>query len=122
MKLSILERLLLMQILPKDGMSSVQVKIVKDLFDALGFSEKEVKTYKIKEVENNGKTSVAWNDNKGYTKDVPIGDIGTIVIKDALKKLSDSKALDLSFLSLLDKFPIDGDDNVNSAAPKTPSE
>jgi len=99
MKLSILERLMLLNILPREG-SFVSLKIVRDLRNSLSFSEAEYKKYQF--VESEGR--VTWNQTEEQFKDVKIGEKATDIIVEELKKLDKEKKLTEQHLSLFEKF------------------
>ena len=101
MKLSIMERIQLLGVLPAEG-NAVTLRIVSDLRRDLSFSEKEMKDGEIKtDPENN---RVMWNNSVDVQKDVKIGDTARGVISDAMKKLDTEKKLNLALLPLYEKF------------------
>lgn len=101
MKLSIMERIQLLSVLPAEG-NAVTLRIVSDLRRDLSFSEKELKDGEIKtDPENN---RVMWNNNADVVKDVKVGDTARGVIVDAMKKLDTEKKLNLALLPLYEKF------------------
>jgi len=99
MKLNVLERMMLLNVLPREG-SFVTLKVVADLRDELGFSETEHKKYKFVETEGR----VTWNPAVEQFKEVHIGEKATDVVVDALKKLDEEKKLSLESMSLYEKF------------------
>ena len=101
MKLSIVERIQLIGLLPGEG-NAVTLRIVNDLRNDLSFSEKEIKEAEIRQdVENN---RVAWNGARDLVKDVKIGDTARGVIVDALKKMDDEKKLTLAIMPVYERF------------------
>lgn len=101
MKLSIVERIQLIGLLPAEG-NAVTLRIVSDLRNDLGFSEKEIQEAEIKQdVENN---RVLWNSKADLVKDVKIGDTARGVIKDALTKMDNEKKLTLAIMPLYERF------------------
>jgi len=101
MKLSIVERIQLIGLLPGEG-NAVTLRIVNDLRNDLSFSEKEIKEAGIKQdVENN---RVVWNGACDLVKDVKIGDTARGVIVDALKKMDDEKKLTLAIMPVYERF------------------
>jgi len=99
MKLNVLERMMLLSVLPKEG-SFVTLKVVADLRDELSFSEEEHKKYKF--VEDKGR--VNWNPAVDQFKEVHIGEKATDVVVEALKKLDEDKKLTMEHMSLYEKF------------------
>lgn len=103
MKLNILERLLILGILPKENISVATMRIVSDIGRDLGFTEKDYKKYDIKEDKGN----LTWNPEGAKEKEFEVGEKATEIITAKLKELSDGDKLNMQFLSLVDKFNID---------------
>ena len=99
MKLNVLERMMLLNVLPREG-SFVTLKVVADLRDELSFSEAGHKKYKF--VEDEGR--VTWNPAAEQFKEVHIGEKATDVVVEALKKLDKEKKLTMEHMSLFQKF------------------
>ena len=114
MELAILERIMLLNILPVEG-DVVTVRLLKKLREELGFTEDEIKTHKIKsggEKYKDKKTgeekivppnSVNWEET-GYKTEISIGEKATDIIKDAFKKLDREKKLREEMLPLYETF------------------
>ena len=98
MKLNILERIGLLQILPQQG-SFVTLRIVNDLQNTLGFTENELKENNIKQTDD-GRTT--WDSNS--EKEIPIGEKATEMIAEALKELDEGKKLQSQHYTLYEKF------------------
>jgi hypothetical protein len=88
MELNVFNRLILLNILPKEG-DFTTLKIVRKLREDLSFSEEEHKELQFK--QENG--SIQWQQNADINKDVPIGEKASDVITDVLKKLDKDKKL-----------------------------
>lgn len=100
MDLAILERLMLMSILPAQG-DITTLKIVQELKLAIGFSEEELEEHSI---VFSGER-VDWNPKSNeYVKDIPIGPRATSVIVEELERKNTAKELTSDFISLYDKF------------------
>ena len=97
MKLNVLERIMLMQILPNEG-NYITFKMLTELKLALTFSEAEYKDYGITE-ENK---QITWK--KDGQKEVEIGEKMTEVIKTALKKIDEDNKVNAQLFSLFEKF------------------
>lgn len=98
-KLNVFERLILLNILPKEG-DFTTLKIVRKLREDLSFSEEEHKKFNLKQ---DGPT-VTWNTEADKPKEIPIGEKATDVIVDALKKLDKEKKLTDQHFTLYEKF------------------
>lgn len=104
MKLTILERLKLMEILPTES-NYVTFKILADLRAELSFSEKEIKDYKIiQKVDAEGRGQVFWDAIKEKEKDIVLGEQADIIIRTALQKVDAEKKVTIHNISLFEKF------------------
>ncbi len=111
MRLLIHERLNLMGLLPQEG-DFTTLRIVREMREALSFTEKEHEALNFKQVEEEGKPAqITWTnpeDSEILNKDVPIGKKGQKIIEDALEKLDKDKKLTEQHFSLYEKFCMDG--------------
>jgi len=98
-ELSVLERLVLLGILPKEG-DFTTLKLVRKLRENLSFDEGEHE--KLKFVQDGDQ--VRWNETALEPKHVAIGEKMRDVIIGALKKLDDEKKLREEHFSLYEKF------------------
>ena len=99
-KLNIGERLMILELLPKEG-NFVTLKIVRDLQGALSFTEKELKEFGMT-FEG---TNVKWIPEKSKeTKELEIGEKAEDIIVDALKKLDEDKKLKPNHFGLYELF------------------
>ena len=99
MELGVFDRLILLNVLPKEG-DFTTIKIVRKLREDLSFSEEEHKALEFKFDEGN----VQWKQNADTPKEIEIGEKAQDVIVETLKKLSNDKKLTEQHLSLYDKF------------------
>lgn len=99
MELRIGERLGLLDILPREE-DYTTLKIIRELRENLSFSEEEIKAYSLRLEDKR----FFWENDNGETKDIPLGEIVTSIIKKALKKLNDTKKLRDEYSSLYEKF------------------
>lgn len=108
MKLTISERVSLLNVLPPQG-NVVTLRIVQELRTELGFTEKELKAYKMKNTPSEGGGSfITWDEDFAKTtKEIKIGKVANGVIVGALKKLDRQQQLHITMLPLYDKF-VDG--------------
>lgn len=98
-KLRVLDRLLLLQLLPRRA-NLTDIKIIHKLRMDLAFDEKEQKKYKFKNVD--GKT--IW-ENDGEII-VEIGERGEEIIREALKELDKRKELTEAHIHLCEMFNV----------------
>ena len=99
MKLTVIERLTLLQILPQEG-NFLTIKVVRDLTSVLAMNEKEFKEFEIKQTGE----QVTWNLKGNQERAVEIGEKATDIIVEALKRLDEQKKLEQRHLSLYEKF------------------
>ena len=88
MKLNVMERMALLNILPPEGSITV-MKLLRVLREDLSFNEKEHAALQFKQ-END---MIQWKQDADVVKDVKIGEIMTELIKKELKKLNDEEKL-----------------------------
>jgi len=98
MKLSILERILLSQLLPAQGTFQT-LKLLRVLKEDLSFTEAENKTLEFKQ---DGDT-LQWKEN-GKQVEIKIGDTMNEIIVKELKELDESAKLTDQHFSLYEKF------------------
>lgn len=102
-ELTVLERLVLLNILPKEG-DFTTIKLMRKLRESLSFDEEELK--KIEFIQDGDQTR--WNEaaTKDMLKPIQIGEKMTDIVHDALKKLNDEKKLTNEHVSLYEKFVV----------------
>lgn len=102
MNLTILERILLLGMLPEKG-NIVTLKIVRNLRDALSFSENEIKELSITQSQDG---QISWNAAKECNAgtEIDIGEKARDIIVDVLQKNNKSESLTDQHISLFDKF------------------
>ena len=99
MKLNVFERLILLQVLPKEG-NFVTLKIMRDLRMALAPSQEEINEFEIKQEGE----QVLWNTKGKEEREIKIGEKATDIIIESLKKLNEEKKLTDQHFSLYEKF------------------
>jgi len=101
MKLNVLERLILLNVLPPTG-DITSIKLLREVREEASFDEEENKALNFKQEEEG---SLMWNQAAGsIEKDILIGEIVTELVKTALKKLDEEKKLTEDHISFYDKF------------------
>ena len=99
MELGVFDRLILLNILPKEG-DFTTLKIVRKLREDLSFSEEEHKALKFQQDEG----SIKWQSGADKPKEIQFGDKATDLIVSTLKKLSADKKLTEQHFNLYEKF------------------
>jgi len=100
MKLNVLERLTLMQLLETARANFVTWKIVKTVIERLALNEKEYKKFEIREEDG----QVAWNDEGSKEKEIEIGEVVDNLIIKELRRLDGAEGLEKRHVSLYEKF------------------
>jgi hypothetical protein len=99
MELTVMDRLLLLNILPTEG-DITTIRIVTQLRGDLSFSEQEHEDFKILNEEG----QIKWDKTTELPKEVEIGTKANKIIVKALKKINDDGKLTAQFIALYDKF------------------
>lgn len=100
MNLSVLERMLVLMILPKEG-DFTTLKILTNLRMSLSFTEEEVKKWNI--VSDPASNMTKWDEGSGEAE-IVIGEKATDIIVDALKKLDREKKLTEEMMDIYERF------------------
>ncbi len=99
MELKTFDRILLLNILPREG-DITSLRIIRKLREDLSFSEEE---HKVLEFKQDGER-IQWKTEADRPKTVDIGDKAKEIIRNRLKELSDQKKLTEEHLPLYEKF------------------
>ena len=99
MKLNVLNRLQILQVLPKEG-SIVMLKVLRDLQSKVGLTSEEAVEFGIKQDGEH----INWNAKGNEGKDFEFTVKEEEMIKDALAKLEKEKKLNLAQIDLYEKF------------------
>lgn len=99
MLLTLKERIMAVQALPKEGDVFTQ-RVIRDLKEKLGLSDEDWKTYEVK--SEGGR--VIWNAAKDKGVEFKFGAKALDVIKESLAELNKQKKMNEDYLSLYDKF------------------
>lgn len=103
MELQLLDRLLLLKALPREG-SFATLKIIQKLKMDLALTEAEYADLEVKE----GNGTLTWNPDKDTPREIPIGEKANDIIVMALKKRDRDGELTEQELPVYEKF-IKGD-------------
>lgn len=100
--LNVFERINLLSILPREG-DFTTLKLIRKVREDLSFSEEEHKLFQFKNLPDG---RVTWNAKAGekHIREFEIGEVVTLQIKDALKKLNSQKKLKDEHFTLYEKF------------------
>jgi hypothetical protein len=104
MELSMMERLMILDLLPPEG-SYVTLKVTRQTIDKVGFTDQEIKAWNIRQEDN----LVKWDTEKSHDTEIDIGEKAKELIAEQLKKMSEDKKLTQQHFSLYEKFV--GDSN-----------
>jgi hypothetical protein len=96
MKLSVIDRFTLLNVLPKEG-NYLTLRIIRDLQSELSFSEDELREMNFKEESG----AATWNE---IEKEINIGEKANDVIIGALKKADKESKLTIEMIDTYGKF------------------
>ncbi|MDD5510903.1 MAG: hypothetical protein PHI12_08835 [Dehalococcoidales bacterium] len=99
MQLGVFDRLILLNILPKEG-DFTTLKIIRKLREDLSFTEDEHKALNFVQEEGN----IKWQTEADIPKEILIGEKATDIIVEVLKKLDKDKKLTDQHVSVYEKF------------------
>lgn len=99
MELGTFDRLILLNILPKEG-DFTTLKIVRKLREDLSFTEAEHKALQFDQTEGN----IRWKTEGDIPREITIGEKATDLIVETLKKLDKDKKLGEQHYSIYEKF------------------
>lgn len=100
MKLTLKERLGILNILPKQG-DFVTMTAKADLVDKIKVTQEEIKELHIETIPEGG---LKWDGKKDLAKEFEITDLETKIVKDELKRLDDAKQISDEILLIYKKF------------------
>lgn len=100
-KLSVYERLVLLNVLPKEG-NFITLKITRQLREGLSFNEKDIKELKL--TIDPVKGNATWDAEKDPNKEMDIGREAKKIIVETLEKLDKDEKLTQEHFSLYEKF------------------
>ena len=87
MKLNVLERLTLLQMLPAVKTNIVTWGMIDTVLDKVSLNEKEFKEFGIKQ----DGTQTTWNLKGSEEREIEIGEVVSGIIREELQKLNDAK-------------------------------
>ena len=99
MKLSVIERIALVNILPKEG-NVKTLRMLRTLKEDLAFSDQENKDLNVRQEGD----LIKWDVAMERPKEVHIGETMTDLIKTSMEKLSNEGKLPEVYLDLYDRF------------------
>lgn len=105
-KLNLPERLVLLDVLPKEG-NFLAMRTMRKLRESLALSPEEIDEYEVKIGENR----ISWNPQKSeFFKEFDFEEYVVGVIKLKLKELSEKEKLEEKHITLFEKF-VEGEEN-----------
>ena len=99
MLLNTFDRLILLNVLPKEG-DITTLKIIRKLKDDLSFSEEEHTALQFKNEDG----QIMWKEEADIKKEIEIGEKATDIIAEALKALNKAKKLTEAHISIYERF------------------
>jgi len=106
MKLTLMERLVALEMLPREG-DWAGMKEVRKSREVLTFTAEEMEKFEVKQVEGG---FVTWNgEGQAYITDLPLSEWATTNIQEALRKKNQDKKLTERDMPIYQKFIVDYD-------------
>ena len=108
MKLELHERIVLLELLPKEG-DYAALKTIRRAREMLAITPEEQTFYEFKEVrDEKGNLNYNWNPMKAreQVKDCPVDEYTTDLFREKLAELNRSNKLTENYVSLFEKFVI----------------
>ena len=99
MLLNTFDRLILLNVLPKEG-DITTLKIIRKLKDDLSFSEEEHTALQFKNEDG----QIMWKEDADIKKEIEIGEKATDIIAEALKALNKARKLTEAHISIYERF------------------
>jgi len=104
MKLSVLERIITLRVLPKEG-NYVTLNVVRKAQEMLSFTEDEVAKYKFKNIPGEGGSQqTQWDNKVEQVTDIRLGNKAISIIGEELEKMDKNKKLTPQHVSIFEKF------------------
>jgi len=101
MKLTILERMMILSNLPAEG-DVLFLRTRQGMIAKVGLDEVEMATYDFKQNPETG--NVTWKNDIPQEAEIELSDVERGIIKDAMAKLNRERKLTPNHLSLYEKF------------------
>ena len=101
--LSILERLLILNLLPGEN-DIITLRLVRKLKDMLGFTDEELTAINMRSEQEGNRSVTKWDQDKAVDKEFELSEKAIDIIRDALKTLDKNKKLTENHISLYTKI------------------
>lgn len=101
--LSILERLLILNLLPGEN-DIITLRLVRKLKDQIGFTDEELITINMRSEQSDGRPVTKWDQSKAIDREFELSEKAVNIIRDALKNLDKNKKLTDNHISLYTKI------------------
>lgn len=102
MKLSVLERLVVQNLIPSEA-NYTNLKLIRVAREALSFTDEELSALNMRKVGEGADQKIVW-DNTVEEKEIHLGETVTGMIVKELKKLDDTGKLVPEQMSVYEKF------------------
>jgi len=106
MELNIKQRLVLLQVVPVEGVRMTDLRIARELQLKVGFTEEEQERFGFVQDDER----LQWNQEADEPADIKIGPRGHVLIQDALKKMDEEEKLTLDHVDIWELFGCDDDE------------
>jgi hypothetical protein len=101
--LSILERLLILNLLPGEN-DIITLRLVRKLKDQIGFTDEELVTLNMRSEQEGNRSLTKWDQDKATDTEFELSEKVVDIIRDELKNLDKIKKLTENHISLYTKI------------------
>ncbi|GAG31816.1 unnamed protein product [marine sediment metagenome] len=106
MELNVMQRLMLLPLVPEDGISLVDLRVAEDLHRQLGFTEEEQAQFEFIQTADR----LDWNPVGNEPVEIRVGPRAHVIMQDVLRKMAEDKTLKRDQVQLYDLFGCDEDE------------
>ena len=106
MELNIVQRLMLLPLVPEDGIGLVDLRVAEDLHRQLGFTEEELERFEFVQTTDR----LNWNPEGNEPVEIRVGPRAHVIMQDVLRKMAEDKTLKRDHVQLYDLFGCGEDD------------
>ena len=104
MKLSVIERLMALGVLPKEG-DYTTLNVIRKAQEMLSFTEEEIAKYKFKNIQvEGGGQQTQWDSKIEQVVDLRLGAKAISIIGEVLEKMDKDKKLTPQHMTIYEKF------------------
>ena len=100
MELNVMQRLMLLPLVPEEGIGLVDLRVAEDLHRQLGFTEEELARFEFVQESDR----LQWNPVGNEPVEIRVGPRAHVLMQDVLRKMAEDKTLKRDQVQLYDLF------------------